>query len=187
MWLHHYRELSSKEIADLLYIHVTTVKRITNLFDIVGDVIPVSYKPGPNRMLSEPEEYTIIELLLENPGIFLDELQYKLHQSTSTLASISTIFRTIRRLGFTRKWLRHVSLLRSDTKRAEFIEEMGYIGANMIVWLDETGSDRRTAHRRFGHHLRGMTPTDYRFTVHGKRLSSIGIMSVSQGYRCGHL
>ena len=48
----------------------------------------------------------------------------------------------------------------------------------MIVWLDETGSDRRSARRRFGYHLRGMTPTDYRLTVHGKRLSSIGIMSV---------
>lgn len=178
VWLHHYRELSSKEIADLLYIHVTTVRRITNLFDAVGDVAPVSYKPGPNRLLSEPEEYSIIELLLANPGMFLDELQYELHQSTGTLASISTIFRIIRRLGFTRKRLRHIALQRSDAKRAEFIEEMSYIGANMIVWLDETGSDRRSARRRFGYHLRGMTPTDYRFTVHGKRLSSIGIMSV---------
>ena len=52
-------------------------------------------------MLSEPEEYTVIELLLANPGIYLDELQQELHQSTGTWASISTIFRTLRHLDFT--------------------------------------------------------------------------------------
>ena len=45
------------------------------------------------------------------------------------------------------------------------MEEMGYIRANMIVWLDETGSDRRNAHRKYGYHLRGMTPIDFRLTV----------------------
>ena len=66
---------------------------------------------------------------------------------------------------------------RSDDKRAEFMEEMSYISANMIVWLDETGSDRRNERRKRGYHLRGMTPTDFKFTVRGKRLFSIGIMS----------
>ena len=83
-------------------MHITTVRRIIYLF---GDVAPVSYKPGPRRMLSEPEEYTIIEVLLANLGIYLDdhELQQELHQSTGTWASISTIFRTLRHLDFTRK------------------------------------------------------------------------------------
>ena len=178
VWLHHYKELDNIDIADLLYVHITTVRRIINLFDTSGDVAPVSYKPGPKRMLSEPEEYTIIELLLANPGIYLDELQQELYQSTGTWASISTIFRTIHRLDFTRKKLRHVALQQSDTKRAGFIEEMSYIGANMIVWLDETDSDRRNARTRYGYHLRGMIPTNFRLTVHGKRLSSIGIVSV---------
>ena len=114
-------------------------------------------------------EYTIIELLLANPGIYLDELQQELYHSTGTWASISTIFRTIYRLDFTRK------TCCTTTMRTEFMEEMSYIGTNMIVWLDETGSDRRNA-RRYGYHLRGMTPTNFRLTVHGKRLSSIGIM-----------
>ena len=74
---------------------------------------------------------------MANPGIYLDELQQELHQSTGTWASISTIIHTLCRLDFTRKRLRHVVLQRSDTKRAEFMEEMGYIRANMIVWLDE--------------------------------------------------
>ena len=57
------------------------------------------------------------------------------------------------------------------------MEEMDFISANMIVWLDESGSDRRNGRRMFGHHLRGMTPLDYTLTLRGKRLSSIAIMS----------
>jgi hypothetical protein len=66
---------------------------------------------------------------------------------------------------------------RSDIKRTEFMEEMHYITTNMIVWLNKTGSDRRNERRKRGYHLRGMTPTDFRFTVRGERLSSLGIIS----------
>ena len=58
VWLHHYKELSNRDIADLLHVYITTVRRIIHLFDTSGDVAPVSYKPGPKRMLSEPEEYS---------------------------------------------------------------------------------------------------------------------------------
>jgi len=35
---------------------------------------------------------------------------------------------------------------------------MANVDADMIVWIDKTGSDRRDASRRYGYHLRGMTP-----------------------------
>ena len=45
------------------------------------------------------------------------------------------------------------------------------------MWLDKTGSDRRKERRKFGYHLRGMTPVCYTHTVCGRRLNSIAIMS----------
>jgi len=54
---------------------------------------------------------------------------------------------------------------------------MNYISANMIVWVDETGSDRQNKPRKFGYHLRGMATTHYKLTVCGICLSSISIMS----------
>ena len=38
VWLLHYKELDSKDIADLLYMHIATVRRIISLFDTSGDV-----------------------------------------------------------------------------------------------------------------------------------------------------
>ena len=77
VWLHHNKELGIEDIADLLYIriHFYSKKNSLSLFNTSGNVAPASYKPRPKRLLSELEEYTIIELLLANPGIYLDELQ----------------------------------------------------------------------------------------------------------------
>ena len=49
--------------------------------------------------------------------------------------------------------------------------------ADMIVWIDETGSDRRDASLRYGYHLRGMTPVSYTLSIRGKRLSVIAVLS----------
>ena len=57
------------------------------------------------------------------------------------------------------------------------MEEMDYLSADMIVWLDETGSDFHNERRKFGYYLRGMTPNSYRLAVRGKRLSCIAVMT----------
>ena len=57
------------------------------------------------------------------------------------------------------------------------MEKMSYLNADMILWLDETCSDKRSERRRFGYHLRGITPTSYKLSIRGKRMSSIAIMS----------
>ena len=57
------------------------------------------------------------------------------------------------------------------------MEEMSYIDANMIVWVNETGSDRREGIRRCGYSLCGMTPIGFKVGIRGKRLSVIAAMS----------
>lgn len=55
---------------------------------------------------------------------------------------------------------------------------MSYIDPNMIVWVDETGSDsRREGIRKFGYALRGLTPVSFKLGISGKRLSVITAMS----------
>ena len=69
-------------------------------------------------------------------------------------------------------------LKRSESDRNEFAEEMSYIDPNMIVWVDETGSDsRREGIREFGYALRGITPVSFKLGISGKRLSVITAMS----------
>ena len=50
-----------------------------------------------------------------------------------------------------------MAIQQSEFKRKEFIEEASYLKANMIVWLDETGTNKRRERRLFGYILRGIT------------------------------
>ncbi len=43
----------------------------------------------------------------------------------------------------------YVAMQQSELKREEFLEEMDFIDASMIVWLDESGSNRRNGRRMF--------------------------------------
>jgi len=56
------------------------------------------------------EERAITDALISKLDVFLSELQDELFKRTGTQASLSTIFQTIRRLGFSRKKLRQVVL-----------------------------------------------------------------------------
>ena len=153
VWLHLYKDMNYKQVADLLYVHVSTVRRIINLYESTGSVAPAEQKRGPQRMLSDIDQASLVETLLSRPESYLDELQQELFRNTGTWTSVSTLFRTIRRLGLTRKKLQRVALQRSDSERIQFMEEMSLLSADMIVWLDETGSDRRKETRKFGYHL----------------------------------
>ena len=77
----------------------------------------------------------------------------------------------------TRQHIKHLSLRRSEAKRAKFWAEMSVFDPNMMLWVDESGCDRRNALRKYGYGIRGQPPQDYSLILRGKRYSAIGIIS----------
>ena len=47
----------------------------------------------------------------------------------------------------------------------------------MLVFIDETGCDKRNSKRLFGYGIRGITPITHHLLGGGKRISAIGVMS----------
>ena len=177
VWLYYYKEKTIKEISELLFISSRSVQRYTALFDETGDISPATYQHGPQRLLTVYEETALVQALLSKPDMYLEELRQEIIQSTGTDVSTSTICRTLKRLGFSRKRLRHVALQRSEEKRKTFMEEMEYLNADMLVWIDECGSDKRNEIRKCGYSLRGLTPVSFKFLSHSKRLSAIPVVT----------
>ena len=174
--MHVYEGAHYDCIADMLLISSSTARRIVCLFSVMDDVLPKEQQHGPSRSLGRQEEL-VMKWLLENPGIHLDELQLKLQQFTGILISLTTIFKTIQRLEFTRKMIRHVVHCQDELRRCEFMEDMSYLNPNMIIWINEMGSDHRQSSRQLGHHLRGLTPTDAVISIHGQHISTIAALS----------
>ena len=81
--------------------------------------------------------------------MYLNEIQHQVQETTGTIVHISTICRTIHRMGLTRQKLRHIAIQQSLEKRVEYITEISMFNPEMLVWLDETGSDRRNSIRAY--------------------------------------
>ena len=80
---------------------------------------------------------------------------------------IGTLCRTAQRLGLTRQKMRKVAIRRSDILRAQYIAEMSAFDPNMLVFIDETGSERHNSIRQYAYALRGITPVQYQLFVYG--------------------
>ena len=166
--LYFYRDYSVSEIADLIIITTKSVNRILNKFYNTGDVQPTEQSHGPDCKLDAFAEMVLLQYLMENPSAYLDELQHELDNCIGVVCILSTICRTLSRLGLAQKKLQCTLLKRSEDSRCEFREEINCIYANMIVWIDETGTNRRDANRCCGYHLRGTTPVSHTLSIRGR-------------------
>ena len=105
------------------------------------------------------------------------EMQQKVFAITGIWASCATLCRTAKRLGLTRQKMRNISLRRSEIERGAYMADISVFHPEMLVFVDETGSERKNSIRRYGYGLRGMTPVQHQLFVHGKRISAIGVLS----------
>lgn len=73
-----------------------------------------------------------------------------------------------------------VAKQRSEVQRAEYLHDMYvfYGHPEMLVFVDETGADRRNCLRRFGYSLRCRPAISKKLLVHG-RVSAITSMSTN--------
>ena len=66
LWLRLYKGLKSKTIAELLYVHTSTVNRVVSRYNTSMDVAPITeYRHGPARVLEDPTE--LLEAVVANP------------------------------------------------------------------------------------------------------------------------
>ena len=74
--------------------------------------------------------------------------------------------------------MRHVTLQQSDEQRAWFMAEVSIYNPSMLIWIDESGCDRRYSRRKRAHSLRGIMPVDHRISIRGTRYSAILVLSI---------
>ena len=143
--------LSYREISELLFVSENSVQRYVDSYKATGLVAPASQKHGPAKLLSDLEQKFLLESLIANPSTYLSELCEPLEEATGRVVYPSTICRTIKHFGMTRKKVRTIAMQRSEDRRAEFIAEVSQFDPDMLIWLDETGADRRNSIRAYGY------------------------------------
>ena len=68
---------------------------------------------------------------------------------------------------------------RDEEIRSRYRDDVLVYEPLMLVFIDETGTDRRDSLRKYGYSLRGVAPKSCRMLIRGERISIIGIMTVN--------
>ena len=100
--------------------------------------------------LSAFDEFAIMVNILERPDMYLHELQSDIKQTAGT--DVSTICRFLKRNNFSRKKLSNIALQRNAELRAQFLSDISVYSPDMLLFVDETGCDRRDAMRNLDIH-----------------------------------
>ena len=82
------------------------------------------------------ESIVLLRLILDNPGIYLHELQSIFVSKFGIVISLTTVCRTLRGMGCTCQAMHHVALQRSDVLRARFMSEISVFDPSMLVFLE---------------------------------------------------
>ena len=89
------------QVANNLNIDPSTVQRTVQLFEETGTTYSIQcYHHNTTKKLNADEEVAIIEAVVENPALYLSDLQqYVLHTMGKSI-SISTICKLLQKQGF---------------------------------------------------------------------------------------
>ena len=80
-----------------------------------------------------------------NQSFYLWELQVELKRSLGVDISISSLCYFIKKHNLSRQKLQLVATQRNEEIRAEFTSDVSIYEPHMLVFIDETGTDRRDA------------------------------------------
>jgi transposase len=141
---------------------------------------PYARRLGRPRLLTISNTKYIHSLLSKTRTMYLYEIQEELKNSCNINISIPTIFRTIRRIYFSRKGVSAVALERNNMKRSHFWNEIADIvtDPDQLMFTDEASRNRKTQQRRFGYALKGRRCIVRLHFVRGQRISILPVLTM---------
>lgn len=96
--------------------------------------------------------------LLLQPDMFQCEMTAFLYDKTGVEVSLSTMSRTLRAMGWSRKTCRRIAQQQDKQLRNFYLRKVSQYEAKQLVFIDESGCDKKAGQRRMGWSPRGSTP-----------------------------
>ncbi len=81
-----------------------------------------------------PVQLLVLQLVLDNPEIYLHEIQDKLEQALLLEVSIATICRCLKTNGFTRQKLRITAIQQDEFLRQQNVQDVSVYSTDMLYF-----------------------------------------------------
>jgi len=132
-------------------------KRIRSNLRSFGATKALSNGVGRPRSITPPILDTLREYLLENPELYLDKMAVFLWDEFEVLVTTPTISRTLISIGWSKKTIRRKAREQNLDLRDLYLYNLSAFRSYHLVYVDESGCDKRIRFRRTGWSPLGMT------------------------------
>jgi transposase len=113
---------------------------------------------GRRRSIAPPMLDALRERLLEKPGLYLEEMALFLWDEFGVLVSTHSISRTLRAVGWSKKVARQIAREQNAELRDFYLHNLTQFQSYHLVFIDESGCDKRIGFRRTGWSPLGVAP-----------------------------
>jgi transposase len=136
---------------------------------------------GPRRIITFRIEQAIRHLLAEMPWLYQDEIAEFLLEAFGVTIDRLTISKLLRHINITRKKLAITAIQRNEELRTQWRDDLQQFTANQIVYIDESGSNRRNGDRIMGYTEEGVRVIVSRWLQKKERVSVLPVYTI-KGY-----
>eukprot|EP00732_Lithocolla_globosa_P003323 Lithocolla_globosa_v1_NODE_2615_length_1933_cov_6.440895.p1 type:complete len:322 gc:universal NODE_2615_length_1933_cov_6.440895:1074-109(-) len=158
----------------------TFVQKIKRIYRRYADVVdPFKEKGGRRRILSRATMDFLRDLLADHPTLYLDQIQSEVEAFAEIKVSRSTIWRSLKSLGFTWKKLTKIALQQNKLLVAHFMSRISRYDAKHIAFFDETYKDNRTLLREYGWAVTGKRVRVHRLKLRGIRYTLAAAVTIN--------
>lgn len=113
---------------------------------------------GRGSRITPYMEDMLRQQLVRQADMFRSEMRDWLHEKTDVYVSLSAISRTLKAIGWTRKTCRRVAQQRDQELRNLYLRRVSFFKSEQLIFVDESGCDKKAGQRRMGWSPLGSTP-----------------------------
>ncbi|KAJ3456616.1 hypothetical protein MRS44_016639 [Fusarium solani] len=146
------------EIARTANCRASSVRRIRMNIECYGSTKAPANGVGRRRTLSPPMLTALLDQLAVKPNMYRDGMVDFLEKEFETTVTASSISRSLKSARWSRKTARRVAMGRNADLRDYYLYKLSFFKSYQLVYIDESGCDRRVGRRRCGWAPKGVTP-----------------------------
>jgi transposase len=151
-------ELSSSEMAAAAGCSERAITRIRSKLRLFGSVKAPPIKAGRPRIITPIMLETLCDHLLEKPDLYLHEMELFFLDEFDVSVPKSTISDALHRIGWSKKTARQKAKERNPDLRDDYCHLISEFSSYHLVYVDESGCDKRIGIRRTVWSPLGTTP-----------------------------